>query len=139
MLFGVALDPEAEIVRARCCGRVAFFARGILLPFEEPAAASAEEELLLKLGAAEEAVLATEPAVELRLVAALAFPPAERGLPSQTFTSSPPLHPLPTHSFAILSFHIHPIIPFWSSAPYFPLNPSLRLAVNVPVPSDAVF
>jgi hypothetical protein len=64
MLFGVALDPEAEIVRAWCCGRVVFFARGILLPVEEPAAASAEEELLLKLGAAEEAVLATEPTVE---------------------------------------------------------------------------
>jgi hypothetical protein len=60
ILFGGALETEAEIVRARYCGRAAFFGTGVLLPVEEAAAASGEDELLLKLGAAEEAVFMTE-------------------------------------------------------------------------------
>jgi hypothetical protein len=64
MIFGVALDTEAEIIRARWCGRAAFFARGVLLPVEEPAATHGKDELLLKLGAAEEALFGTEPGVE---------------------------------------------------------------------------
>jgi hypothetical protein len=66
MLFGVALDTEPGIVRARYCGRAVFFPKGVLLPVKEPAQASGEDELLLELelGAAEEALFATEPGVE---------------------------------------------------------------------------
>jgi hypothetical protein len=79
ILFGGALDTEAEIVRARYCGRAAFFGTGVLLPVEEPAAASGEDELLLKLDAVEE-VLATEPAVE-----------AERREMAEAFLGMPPI------------------------------------------------
>jgi hypothetical protein len=82
ILFGGALETEAEIVRARYCGRAAFFGTGVLLPDEEPAAASGEDELLLKLGAAEEEVLATEPAVE-----------AERREIAEAFLGMPPIPP----------------------------------------------
>jgi hypothetical protein len=64
MIFGVALDTEAEIVRTRWCGRAACFGRGVLLPLEEPAAAHGKDEFLLKIGAAEEALFATQPGIE---------------------------------------------------------------------------
>jgi hypothetical protein len=64
MIFGVALDTEAKIVRTRWCGRAAFFGRGVLLPVEEPAAAHGKDEFLLKIGAAEEALFGTEPGIE---------------------------------------------------------------------------